>query len=42
VDRFRVWHNGITHAELDFIIHYDIKYRVERDAESDVEGENEE
>ena len=28
-------HDGFTDAELDFIIHYDIKVRMGRDAESD-------
>jgi len=32
-------HYGFTDAELDFIIHYDIKYRMGRDA--DAEGNNE-
>jgi hypothetical protein len=30
-------HYGFTGAELDFIIHYDIKYRMGRD--SDAEGD---
>ena len=33
--------SNFTDAELDFIIHYDIKYRMGRDAELDGEGEGE-
>jgi hypothetical protein len=32
-------HYGFTEAELDFTIHYDIRYRLGRDAEDDDEGE---
>jgi len=32
-------HDGFTDAALDFIIHYDIKVRMGRDA--DAEGNNE-
>jgi len=39
IDRVLAQHYGFTDAELDFIIHYDIKYRMGRDAESDGEGE---
>ena len=35
IDRVLARHYGFTDAELDFIIHYDIKYRMGRDAESD-------
>jgi hypothetical protein len=33
--RFRipVWHCGFTAEELDFILNYDIKYRLGRDTE---------
>ena len=31
-------HYGFTDEALDFIIHYDIKYRMGRDAESGDEG----
>ena len=37
IDRGLVRHYGFTAAELDFIIHYDIKYRLGKDAEL---GEN--
>jgi len=37
IDRVLARHYGFTDAELDFIIHYDIKYRMGRDAESDGE-----
>ena len=30
-------HYGFTEEELDFIIHYDIKYRMGRDAEGEDE-----
>jgi len=36
IDRVLAQHYGITDEELDFIINYDIKYRMGRDAE---EGE---
>jgi hypothetical protein len=35
IDRVLARHYGFTEAELDFIINYDIKYRMGRDAESD-------
>ncbi|MBK9746633.1 MAG: Eco57I restriction-modification methylase domain-containing protein [Chloroflexi bacterium] len=35
IDRVLARHYGFTEAELDFIIHYDIKYRMGRDAESE-------
>jgi len=35
IDRVLARHYGFTDAELDFIIHYDIKYRMGRDAESE-------
>jgi len=41
IDRVLARHYGFTDAELDFIIHYDIKYRMGRDAEVDGEGEGE-
>ena len=34
-DRVLAAHYGFTDDELDFIINYDIKYRMGRDAESD-------
>ena len=39
IDRVLARHYGFTDAELDFIIHYDIKYRMGRDAEVDGEGD---
>jgi uncharacterized alpha-E superfamily protein len=35
IDRVLAEHYGFTDAELDFIINYDIKYRMGRDAEED-------
>ena len=35
IDRVLAKHYGFTEEELDFIIHYDIKYRMGRDAEAD-------
>jgi len=35
IDRVLARHYGFTDEELDFIINYDIKYRMGRDAESD-------
>jgi hypothetical protein len=32
-DRVLAAHNGFTHEELNFIINYDIKYRMGRDTE---------
>jgi hypothetical protein len=34
IDRVLAAHYGFTDEELDFIINYDIKYRMGRDAES--------
>jgi len=31
IDRFLAQHYGLTDEELDFIINYDIKYRMGRD-----------
>lgn len=40
IDRMLAHHFGFTDEELDFIINYDIKYRMGKDAESDdAEGE---
>jgi hypothetical protein len=39
IDRVLARHYGFTEAELDFIINYDIKYRMGKDAESGAEGE---
>ena len=39
IDRVLAQHYGFTDEELDFIIHYDIKYRMGRDAESGDGGE---
>jgi len=40
IDRVLARHYGFTEEELDFIIHYDIKYRMGRDAgSSDEDGE---
>jgi hypothetical protein len=38
IDRVLAHHYGFTDEELDFIINYDIKYRMGRDAESEDEG----
>jgi len=35
IDRVLAAHYGFTEEELDFIINYDIKYRMGRDAETD-------
>ena len=35
IDRVLAQHYGFTDEELDFIINYDIKYRMGRDAEGD-------
>jgi hypothetical protein len=32
-------HYGFTHAELDFIINYDIKYRMGKELDSGEDGE---
>jgi hypothetical protein len=37
IDRVLARHYGFTAEELDFIINYDIKYRLGRDTESDAE-----
>jgi hypothetical protein len=37
IDRVLARHYGFTAEELDFILNYDIKYRLGRDIESDVE-----
>ena len=34
IDRVLALHYGFTDAELDFIINYDIKYRMGRDTET--------
>ena len=35
IDRMLAQHYGFTDEELDFIINYDIKYRMGRDAEEE-------
>jgi hypothetical protein len=37
IDRVLAVHYGFTDEELDFIINYDIKYRMGRDAEHEEE-----
>jgi hypothetical protein len=37
IDRVLAEHYGFTDAELDFIINYDIKYRMGREAEGEEE-----
>jgi hypothetical protein len=37
IDRVLAAHYGFTDEELDFIINYDIKYRMGREAESEEE-----
>ena len=37
IDRVLAQHYGFTAEELDFILNYDIKYRLGRDIESDAE-----
>ena len=37
IDRVLARHYGFTAEELDFILNYDIKYRLGRDNESDAE-----
>ena len=37
IDQVLAAHYGFTEEELDFIINYDIKYRMGRDAEADDE-----
>lgn len=39
IDRVLATHYGFTAEELDFIINYDIKYRMGRDAEDSGEEE---
>ena len=39
IDRVLAAHYGFSDEELDFIINYDIKYRMGRDAESGSEEE---
>jgi hypothetical protein len=39
IDRVLAQHYGFTDEELDFIIHYDIKYRMGREADAGDEGE---
>ncbi|MGH2534634.1 MAG: Eco57I restriction-modification methylase domain-containing protein [Thermomicrobiales bacterium] len=38
IDRVLAKHYGLTDEELDFIINYDVKYRMGRDAEAEAEG----
>jgi len=40
-DRVLARHDSFTEEELDFLIHYDIKDRMGRDAESHDDGEDE-
>lgn len=40
IDSFLATHYGFTHAELDFIINYDIKYRMGKELDSEG-GDNE-
>ncbi len=37
IDRVLARHYGFTEAELDFILNYDIKYRLGRDTETEDE-----
>ena len=37
IDQLLAIHYGLTEEELDFIINYDIKYRMGREAESEEE-----
>jgi hypothetical protein len=39
LDRVLARHYGFSDEELDFILHYDIKYRMGRDAEVDGAGD---
>ena len=41
IDRVLAWHYGFTDEELDFIINYDIKYRMGKDADMDGSGDEE-
>ncbi len=36
IDRVLARHYGFTEEELDFIINYDIKYRMGKDSEEDI------
>ena len=42
IDRGLAQHYGLTDEELDFIINYDIKYRMGRDNKSDASEDEEE
>ena len=37
IDRVLARHYGFTAYELDFIVNYDVKYRMGRDAESEAD-----
>ena len=37
IDTMLAWHYGFTAEELDFILNYDIKYRLGRGMETDDE-----
>ena len=37
IDAVLAKHYGLTHAELDFVVNYDIKYRVGSDDDGDEE-----
>ncbi|PIP47610.1 MAG: hypothetical protein COX14_05630 [Chloroflexi bacterium CG23_combo_of_CG06-09_8_20_14_all_45_10] len=39
IDRVLTKHYGFTEEELDFIINYDIKYRMGKDSEEDNNGD---
>ena len=39
IDRVLARHYGFTAAELDFIIYYDIQYRLGKDADTSEEDE---
>lgn len=41
IDEYIINHYGFTEEELDFIINYDIKYRMGRDSETETESETE-
>lgn len=36
IDAFLAQHYGFTHEELDFIINYDIKYRLKKEGSESV------
>ena len=38
IDRVLARHYGFTDEELDFIVNYDVKYRMGRDADEEAEG----